>query len=313
MSAFEPPRSLVDAARMRSGTAARLAGLPVATLRVWERRYEVVRTARSDSGQRLYSNHDVLRLRLMRQLTHAGHAIGTLASLSLEALQALVAGVPTTFSVLPTHARTAVVVGRMAAHKLESVAGWTLRAVHDSIEQAAAADRDEGVTDLLLIRLESLQAASVPSILALGQAVSARTIVVIYGFGAEHSAAALLASGVTARREPITARELAQLLRGPVEAPPLDDAGWRVAQRVFDDDRLMALADLPSPVACECLRHMTEIVTQLNAFERYSQDCVSSGPDDAALHLHLSRMAGAARTLFESALERVLSDSGAAT
>ena len=29
-------------ARLRSGTAARLAGLPVSTLRVWERRYAVV-------------------------------------------------------------------------------------------------------------------------------------------------------------------------------------------------------------------------------------------------------------------------------
>ncbi|MBC7941274.1 MAG: MerR family transcriptional regulator, partial [Chitinophagaceae bacterium] len=80
--------------RLRSGTAARLAGLPVTTLRVWERRYGVVAAAKTASGQRVYSPHDVSRLRLLRQLTAAGHAIGSIATLELESLQALAAGMP---------------------------------------------------------------------------------------------------------------------------------------------------------------------------------------------------------------------------
>ena len=63
---------------------------------------------------------------------------------------------------------------------------------------------------------------------------------------------------------------------------------------------------MPSPVACECLRHMSEIVSQLAGFERYSRECISTGPADAALHRQLSRTAGAARTLFELALQRVI-------
>ncbi len=53
---------------------------------------------------------------------------------------------------------------------------------------------------------------------------------------------------------------------------------------------------------------MSEIVAQLAGFERYSQDCTWTGPADAALHRHLSRTAGAARTMFEQALQRVVTD-----
>jgi len=67
---------------------------------------------------------------------------------------------------------------------------------------------------------------------------------------------------------------------------------------------------MPSPVTCERLRHMAEIVAQLAGFERYSQDCTSTDPADAALHRHLSRTAGAARRMFEQALQRVVVDEG---
>ena len=73
----------------RSGTAARLAGLPVETLRVWERRYGISDTARSARGQRLYSERQVRRLSLIKQLVDQGHGVGTLAKLSDEQLRAL--------------------------------------------------------------------------------------------------------------------------------------------------------------------------------------------------------------------------------
>jgi hypothetical protein len=117
-------------------------------------------------------------------------------------------------------------------------------------------------------------------------------------------------AGATVRREPITGRELAQWVRGvreaPVPAPAA--AGWPVAPRRFSDEALARLAEMRSPVACECLRHMAEIVAQLAGFERYSDDCTSTGPADAALHRHLSHTAGAARTMFEQALQRVVTD-----
>ncbi|HAV36745.1 MAG TPA: MerR family transcriptional regulator, partial [Massilia sp.] len=73
----------------RSGAAARLAGLPVETLRVWERRYGLSDPRRSSHGQRLYSAEQVHRLRLLKQLVDLGHPIGQLAGHSIDRLREL--------------------------------------------------------------------------------------------------------------------------------------------------------------------------------------------------------------------------------
>src|ERR1700761_9485713 len=75
----------------RSGEAARLAKMPVTTLRIWERRYGVVGPAKTASGQRLYSEDDVRRLTLIKLLVSRGHAIGAIARLDREQLQFLAA------------------------------------------------------------------------------------------------------------------------------------------------------------------------------------------------------------------------------
>jgi MerR family transcriptional regulator, light-induced transcriptional regulator len=296
--------------RLRSGTAARLAGLPVSTLRVWERRYGVVAAAKTESGQRVYSSHDVSRLRLLRQLTQAGHAIGTIATLELESLQALANAVPAVVRPPITTELNAVVVGRSAAHALGAVPGCVLHAVHDELDQATSAPRPENRIDLLLVRLASLPPAAVERVLALAAALNARATFVIYAFGTEASVRALRQAGATVRREPLTNHELAQWVQNVREAPssmPADlPADWPVEPRRFSDEALVRLMEMPSPVACECLRHMAEIVAKLAGFERYSQDCMSTGPADAALHRHLNQTAGAARTMFEDLLQGVV-------
>lgn len=77
--------------RYRSGAVARMLRMPVATLRIWERRYNVASPATSAAGHRLYSAADVKRLSLLRQLTALGHAIGSLAALDLDALRQVAA------------------------------------------------------------------------------------------------------------------------------------------------------------------------------------------------------------------------------
>jgi MerR family transcriptional regulator, light-induced transcriptional regulator len=61
-------------------------GLSPHVLRAWERRYQVVVPTRSEGGQRLYSGLDIERLRKLRRLVDAGHAISRLAGLSREQL-----------------------------------------------------------------------------------------------------------------------------------------------------------------------------------------------------------------------------------
>jgi DNA-binding transcriptional MerR regulator len=303
-----------DGHRLRSGTAARLAGLPVTTLRVWERRYGVVSAAKTDGGQRLYSHHDVSRLRLLRQLTYAGHAIGTIADLELDALQDLASGLtdhPTATSAQPLKA---VVIGRSAAHALEAVPGCVLLALHDTLDQAEAALQPRSPVDLLLIRVASLHPNAVDRVIALGAVLNARSILVLYAFSTGASADSLRAAGVTVHREPMADRDLGQWVRDAralsVQAGATHESAMTVAPRRFSDDALAQLTQMQSSVACECLRHMSEIVAQLAGFERYSRECPSTTPEDTELHRQLSRTAGTARTMFEQALQRVVENEG---
>ena len=299
-----------DAARLRSGTAARLAGLPVTTLRVWERRYGVVAAPKTVTGQRLYCAQDVQRLRLLKQLTDLGHAIGTIARLQLDTLQTLIAGFPAPASRHAADASAAgrvVVIGHAAARKLKAVIGTPLQAVFEDLGSAETADSLQGTAEVLLVNLPSLQPAAAERVLALGAALNASSIVLTYAFGAEATAESLRAAGVLVRREPTTGRELARLVgaTGTPRVVASVNPGWQTTPRRFTDEALIDLAEAPSSVACECPRHLAEIVMQLAGFERYSADCVSRSPADAALHRDLHSLAGAARTLFEQALERV--------
>ncbi|HEU4954870.1 MAG TPA: cobalamin-dependent protein [Gemmatimonadales bacterium] len=69
-------------------------GLSPHVLRAWERRYQVVVPTRSDGGQRLYSDLDIERLRKLRRLVEAGHAISRLARLTPEQLDQVNEGEP---------------------------------------------------------------------------------------------------------------------------------------------------------------------------------------------------------------------------
>ena len=66
----------------------RLTGIPLDTLRAWERRYQAVTPKRSARG-RVYSEHNVRRLMLLRQAVDSGHAIGQVAKIHDQGLRDL--------------------------------------------------------------------------------------------------------------------------------------------------------------------------------------------------------------------------------
>ena len=61
-------------------------GLTPATLRAWERRYGAVEPRRSDGAQRLYSDEDIQRLRLIARLSSVGYALADLSRSSTTTL-----------------------------------------------------------------------------------------------------------------------------------------------------------------------------------------------------------------------------------
>ncbi len=69
----------------------RRTGLSAHVIRIWEKRYGAVEPARTDSNRRLYSEEQIERLGLLRDLTRAGHSIGLVAKLRTEELRKLAA------------------------------------------------------------------------------------------------------------------------------------------------------------------------------------------------------------------------------
>lgn len=300
------------AAQYRSGVAAKLAGLPVETLRVWERRYGISDTSRSAHGQRLYSDAQVRRLRLMKQLVDQGHPIGALAQLPIEQLGALAIVPASRAPSLPV--RVALVgpalAPRLAGGGREMLA---LDIVGHCRELDGAQKALSGVgAEVLLIEISELDDSVVPAISALREQLGVAAVV-LYRFCASATIRQLRAHGCLVARAPTDVAEIVLLCQAAFAAVPPPATQLQAARTQlgapapprFDDRALALLATASNSVVCECPRHLTEILLMLGSFERYSQQCASRNADDALLHEQLNHAAGSARVLIEMALERL--------
>lgn len=323
----------------RSGAVARMAGMPVSTLRIWEQRYQAVGPTTAPSGHRLYAAAEVERVILLRQLTEQGHAIGSLAALDTEQLRSL--AVPQAsaqgqggFQGMRGGAPLrVVVVGQAMAQRLQRPAvlrRWgrppQVVAVFDSLWDATqAAAVPAAPIDVLLWQTAGLQDRALADLKAAQQAWSPRCTAVAYRFAGAATRQALAGTGAVLARETADDDALGTWLRSleaalveKTEAGRQADTGsgaWSLAAlglagaaapaRRFDDATLTKFAGLATGVACDCPSHVAELLMQLAAFEAYTADCAHRSPQDAALHADLQRVAGAARVLFEVALERV--------
>lgn len=319
----------------RSGAVARMLRMPVATLRVWERRYGLTQAALSPSGQRLYSADDVRRLALLKQLTDLGHAIGRLASLDMAELQRVAAthaqALATTRQPRRTEAATAkppqawrlAVVGSVLGQRLQHPAllrrlGRPLELLgpFDDVTQAAAALQGRAV-DAVLLHQATLHGDWLRELDAAAPAWAQTPKAVLYGFAAESLCESLAEAGVSLLREPQPDVVLAQWISGvsmttasattraPGTQPAESGTAGTIAPRRWDDAALADFAGLSFTVACECPRQVAELLTQLSRFEAYSAQCENRSPADATLHAYLRQVAAEARASFETALEQV--------
>lgn len=71
---------------------AKITGINPATLRAWERRYNLIAPGRTDSGYRLYSDEDVAMLSRIRQFTAEGLTIGEAIARVRRSVAPLAAG-----------------------------------------------------------------------------------------------------------------------------------------------------------------------------------------------------------------------------
>lgn len=83
-----------ERAALRIGEVARRTGVGVATLRAWERRYDLLQPTRTDGGHRRYSDADVDRVRAVQVLIDDGWAVGAAAEAVRSAPSVLATGAP---------------------------------------------------------------------------------------------------------------------------------------------------------------------------------------------------------------------------
>jgi len=293
----------------RSGVAARLAGLSVETLRVWERRYDLSGTRRSASGQRLYTADQVQRLGLLKQLVDRGHPIGQLAHLSTDELRTLGGGGGARDG-MPVRPIDIIVIGLGLARRIAA-------SPHDTLllnVQASCSRFEPGNclgpglrTEVLLVELSELDEHAIPMIAAASSAVHAAAVVVLYRFSPSATIRALRAQGWLVARVPSEMGELVPLCRQALEGQHLTPraADSPPAGPRFDEDTLAGITGASSALACECPRHMAELLLMVGSFERYSAQCASRNSADAQVHLDLYQSAGQARMILEAALERL--------
>lgn len=321
----------------RSGAVARMAGMPVATLRIWEQRYQAVQPSTAPSGHRLYSVTDVERVTLMRRLTQQGHAIGLLAALDIAQLRELLRTQSSTHT--PTSRQAPirlVVVGQAMAQRLKRLAAGqsVLHAAQvlgyfDTLADAAQAaqDRTDARVDLLLWQAASLQTGSAAQLRAAQDAWCARTVAVSYHFSSAPAREELLSAGAVLALEPADDESLSQWMASlqaiatqsdiescqgrdslgldPLQPGAMNSQAWTVSPPRFADGALTDFAGLSSGIACECPSHLAGLIQQITHFENYSGGCANRSESDAQMHIYLQRVAGGARMLFETALERV--------
>ena len=325
------PTGTGDPSLHRSGAVARMLRMPVATLRVWERRYGLTQPALSPSGRRLYSAEDVRRLALLKQLTDLGHAIGSLAPLDMPQLQ----------RVASTHAQAlaSTLKGeRSHAAQLPPLRAWRLAVIgaalgarlqrpallrrvgrpvvllgpFDDATQAAAALLSSDL-DALLVHEPHLHEGWLASIDAAAPAFAEVPKAVLYGFAADPVCEAMAAVGTALLREPQPDAVVAQWLHSlsmaarsaPAATDKLELSSEPAPPRRWDDAALVEFAGLSSTIACECPRHVAELLVQLSHFEAYSAECEHRSAADAELHAYLRQAAAASRARFEAALEHV--------
>ncbi len=327
----------------RSGAAARLSGVPVETLRVWERRYGVTDPHRSEQGQRQYSFDDVRRLGLIKQLVDAGNPIGTVATLDVQQLLAQLdaaAGLPPAqlqASLVEQGVIRIAVVGNSLRRSLLNLDQGQSKLQLNLVQSAsnlpqASSQLQDAVVDVVVIELGEITepAVQIALIRQVQQSCQAKAALVLYRFSSSDAIRQLRQADCYVARIPSDMQEIENQCRSALAQVQLSQskktqqaqktAGRipgaigkdvsQLPQRLLTDDALSFIAKSAAAIHCECPRHLVDLLQMLTSFERYSAQCESRNDDDASLHRDLHHTAAHARASLEQALLRVAQAEG---
>lgn len=296
----------------RSGVAARLAGVPAQTLRIWEHRYGVISPNVSAGGQRLYSAPDVDRLVLIKALVDAGHAIGSIARLPTSVLQAMRGSMGMIarrdgVTAPSSEARVALVGPLVSVLEFSAPALHVIQRFAD-VNAAGQANALDALA-LAVVEVATLSDQSLTQMTQLKETLAARQMMVLYRFAPGPVIRRLRQAGIEVMRAPSDAQQIESVCLTALQMPVIESKSTPTtlpASPRFDEQALARLATTSNSLYCECPRQLAELLVNVNSFERYSLECQNRGPEDAQLHRDLHRAAGEAREILETALSHLM-------
>lgn len=302
------------------GTIARLTGLKPDTLRVWERRYGLGASHKSETGRRQYTQGNLDHLQLVSALVKGGARIGEIASAERKTLEMLLRQQrgPRSESPVKTKPR-ALAVGESLCEWLDGHQGC-LSNVDARLARMDFAVFDERMlesvedSDVIVVECLTLSRAAVERLKALRSGGADARVIVCYRFGNEHWLQELQDQDIVTMEFPPEPGRLAfEIAHSAVKAEV--DVGARdlgelvtAKERQFGGTELAAARRLKSSLECECPRHIADLIEALASFEEYSASCSVDNWKDAAVHACIYAYTGQARHLMEQAMQSVLEE-----
>lgn len=306
------------------GSVSRLTGIPAVTLRMWERRHQVVEPQRTDGGGRRYSQSDLERLKLIKQAVDAGFSISTLAPLDDAAIRERLEqrdggkvrqtpGGPLAVCVVGREAFFAPGGSDASDQRIECARAGHLNALPEVLNDS------EQTVDALVVETELVTPEFLRELCQAQRLVGATVTVVVYQFSTRAHLNLLDNPRCAAMQAPAgddailaVCRDMLGAARGAT--PVADELGGaifaEIPARRFDPEVLRQLAQRSAAVKCECPEHLATLVERLSAFEAYSAHCESENKEDAAVHMMLHAVSANVRRSLEDALQTVIEHEG---
>ena len=299
------------------GAVAKLTGLTVHNLRVWEKRHSAIETDRSDSGRRIYSEDALERLRLLKSCVDNGFTIGTIAAMSNQELREILEEFETAATPETRKTRLSVcLIGEGAIRSFDQLESDSFSASevqkHGTVEAFVAGYTGENI-DLLFMEKASLTADETQKLAKFIKKINAPYTLLMYRYSRQQDIAYLKTLGVKTLKAPFDKNGLKDLIESLLEAPqgePLLTPMKQAPARTFSDHALNKAAAMTSSIECECPQHLSELIKSLVDFEAYSADCEHKDKASADLHHHIYIRTAQARAILEDLLQSVLDQEG---
>ncbi len=286
----------------RIGSVARLTGIAVERLRAWERRHGLA-PARKVGKTRYYSDEQVLWLKTVKHLIDAGQPISSLVELTQDQLDARLTPARAERAATARSARVALIgsnlllleqqvtprlqIVRRSANVDAFLAGWDLESP------------DELLPDVIVVQVPVLQLTPLEQ---LQDTVPDAQLLVLYEFATPGQRSAATAADFELLSWPQSFAEIERLATAAAGTALISS---QAVERHFSDEELIAIAASHED-ATECPRHLTRLITDLNAFAAFAEALVEEAQAPAGCYRQVHADATQARALLERSLDQLM-------